>query len=331
VSGLPAGVREKERLARHTSLKVGGPADYFAEARTSDELIALLRWANTAEIPRRILGGGSNLLISDAGVEGLVVKVASSHAEVVERNGQPVLVADAGVTLANVARKVSRRGFGGLEWAANVPGTVGGAAVNNAGAFGADTASRVLAVTVVDARGVERRLEPADLRYAYRTSRLKRRELGDVAVTRVELRLERSTPDAAQALVALFQAQRTASQPRQLSAGSVFANPDGAFSGQLIEQAGLKGARRGGVQISTQHANFIVKLGGATAADVYGLMRHAQQVVFERTAIWLRPEIELLGRWSVEERAALVGPPANLALRVPRARRAATVEEGCQC
>jgi UDP-N-acetylmuramate dehydrogenase len=325
VSGLPAGVREKERLARHTSLKVGGPADYFAEARTIDELTALLRWADESGIPRRVIGGGSNLLVADAGVEGLVVKVASSWSEVAERNGQPVLVADAGVTLANVARKVSKQGFGGLEWAANVPGSVGGAAVNNAGAFGSDTASRVISVTMVDARGTNQRLEPADLHFGYRTSVLKRRELGDVAVMRVELRLDHSTPEASQALVALYQAQRTASQPRQLSAGSVFANPEGRFSGQLIEQAGLKGASVGGAQISTRHANFIVNLGGATATDVFRLMRCAQDVVFERSSIWLQSEIELLGRWSDEEREALFGPVTRPAFRVPRAQESATL------
>jgi UDP-N-acetylmuramate dehydrogenase len=325
VSRLPAGVREKERLARHTSLKVGGPADYFTEARTTDELTALLRWADELGIPRRVIGGGSNLLVADAGVEGLVVRVTSSRTEVVETNGQPVLLADAGVTLANVARKVSKQGFGGLEWAANVPGSVGGAAVNNAGAFGSDTASCVISVTMVDARGIEQRLEPADLHYAYRTSVLKRRELGDVAVMRVELRLDQSTPEASQALVTEYQAQRTASQPRQLSAGSVFANPEGHFSGQLIEQVGLKGARLGGAQISTQHANFIVNKGGATAADVFGLMRCAQEVVFERSSIWLKSEIELLGRWSDEEREALSGPASRSAFRVPRAQVTATL------
>jgi UDP-N-acetylmuramate dehydrogenase len=326
VSRLPAGVREKEHLSPHTSLKVGGPADYFVEARSTVELMAFLRWANERGISPRIIGGGSNLLVSDAGVEGLVMKVTCSRTEVVERNGQPILVADAGATFANVARKLSKLGLGGLEWATNVPGTIGGAAVNNAGAFGSDTASRVIAVTTVNASGIEQRLEPSDLCYAYRTSVLKRRELGDVVVTQVELRLDQSTPEASQSLVALYQAQRTASQPRRLSAGSVFANPEGGFAGQLIELSGLKGACMGGAQISTQHANFIVNLGGATAADVHGLMRRAQQAVFEQSSIWLQPEIELLGRWKDEERAALRGPMSRLAAVVSRGQRTTTVE-----
>ena len=153
------------------------------------------------------------------------------------------------------------------------------------------------------------RLDADEMTYAYRTSVLKRREHGDVAVERVTLRLIPSTPHAADGLVKRNNAQRMRSQPRILSAGSVFANPEGDFSGRLIEAAGLKQARVGGAEISAQHANFIVNPGNATARDVYALMRLAQDAVYERTSIWLRPEIELLGRWTPEERAALSGRP----------------------
>jgi UDP-N-acetylmuramate dehydrogenase len=148
-------------------------------------------------------------------------------------------------------------------------------------------------------------LEQTDLDYAYRTSVLKRREMGDVAVVRVEFRLRRSTPQAADGLVKQFNAERMRTQPRILSAGSVFANPDGNFAGKLIEEAGLKGTRVGGAEISQQHANFIVNPGNATADDVYALMQLAQTRVFERTGIWLQPEIELFGRWSDQQRLAL--------------------------
>jgi UDP-N-acetylmuramate dehydrogenase len=231
--------------------------------------------------------------------------VAGASWEVVQRDGQPVLVADAGVTFANVARKLAKQGFSGLEWAANVPGTVGGAAVNNAGAFGGETASCLVGLRLVDADGETRWLDPSDLRYAYRSSILKTTMQG--AVVQVELRLEESTPEAADRQVKEFQAQRTRSQPRILSAGSVFANPEGSFAGKLIEEAGLKGVWAGQAQISEQHANFIVNPGGATAADVYALMRQAQRAVFERTGIWLRPEIELFGRWTADDREALRG------------------------
>ena len=297
-------VQRNVSLAPHTSLRVGGPADFFLLARSPDEYVDGLRWAGAEGLPVRVIGGGSNLLVADAGVDGLVIKAANAQSQIGQRNGRPFLVADAGVTFANVARRLAKQGFSGLEWAANVPGTVGGAAVNNAGAFGGDTASCLLRLSIVDAHGEQRWLEPADLRYAYRFSALKEEMQG--AVVQVELRLQESTPEQADGKVKEFQAQRTRSQPRILSAGSVFANPDNAFAGKLIEEAGLKGARSGQAAISDQHANFIVNPGRATAADVYALMRQAQTAVFERSGVWLRPEIELFGRWSTEEREALL-------------------------
>jgi UDP-N-acetylmuramate dehydrogenase len=296
-------------LAPYTSLRVGGPADWFVMAKSGQDLADGLRWARDHDVPVRIIGGGSNLLVAEDGVEGLVIKAAAARGEVEERHGEPVLVAESGANLANLARRLAKQGFGGLEWAANVPGTVGGAAVNNAGAFGGETARCIVAVTLVDADGSHVELDADQLAYAYRTSVLKRRERGDVAVESVKLRLTPSTPQQADGLVKQNNAQRMRSQPRILSAGSVFANPDGDFSGRLIEVAGLKQARVGGAEISEQHANFIVNPGNATARDVYALMRLAQDAVYERTSVWLRPEIELLGRWTPEERAALSGRP----------------------
>jgi UDP-N-acetylmuramate dehydrogenase len=296
-------------LAPYSSLRVGGPADWFILAKSGQDLADGLRWAGDQHVPVRVIGGGSNLLIAEAGVEGLVIKTAATRAEVEAVHGEPVLVAEAGANLANLARRLAKQGFGGLEWAANVPGTIGGAAVNNAGAFGGDTASCLLSVTLVDADGAQLKLGVDELGYTYRSSVLKRRERGDVAVERVEMRLHRSSVEQADGLVKQNNAQRMRAQPRSLSAGSVFANPEGDFSGRLIEAAGLKQTRVGGAEISEQHANFIVNPGNATARDVYALMRLAQDAVYERTSVWLRPEIELLGRWTPEERAALAGKP----------------------
>jgi UDP-N-acetylmuramate dehydrogenase len=266
-----------------------------------------MRWARDRGLAVRVIGGGSNLLVAQAGVAGVVIKAGYARASVEQRDGEPVLVAEAGANLANQARRLAKQGLGGLEWAANVPGTVGGAAVNNAGAFGGDTASCLLGLTLVDAeRSV--RLTTNELQYAYRTSVLKRRELGEVAVQTVELRLKRSTVEQADGLVKQFNAQRMQSQPRVLSAGSVFANPEGTFAGKLIEEAGLKGVRVGGAEISEQHANFIINPGRATAHDVYTLMRQAQDAVYQRSGIWLRTEIELFGRWSTQDRDALAAP-----------------------
>ncbi len=293
-------------LAPHTSLRVGGTADFFLLAGSAEELAQGLQWGRARTLPVRVIGGGSNLLAADAGVHGLIIKAVNAQWAVHDLT----ITADAGVTIANLARRLAKQGYGGLEWAANVPGTVGGACVNNAGAFGGDTASCLVRATVVDANGRVRHVEGPELRYAYRTSVLKRRELGDLAVVSVELRLQQSTPAEADGRVKEFNAQRMRSQPRISSAGSVFANPSGDYSGRLIEEAGLKGTTVGGAQISEQHANFIVNLGGATAADVYALMCFAQKRVFERSGVWLRPEIELFGRWSAEQVQAVQGEQA---------------------
>jgi len=295
-------------LTPFTSLRVGGPADYFLIAREASEMVAALSWARGEGIEVRIIGGGSNLLVADAGIPGLVIKAATSTTEVHACAGVPVLRASAGATLATVARRLAKQGLGGLEWAATVPGTVGGAAVNNAGAFGGDTAACLLRLRCVDADGQVLELGPAELGYAYRTSVLKGRQLGDLGVIEVDLRLQPSTPEQAQRAVSTFHAQRLRAQPRIKSAGSVFANPAGTYAGKLIDEAGLKGTRQGGAQISEQHANFIVNPGGATARDVYALMRCAQQRVWDQAGVWLEPEIELMGRWSAAERQALRRP-----------------------
>lgn len=295
-------------LAPHTSLRVGGPADWFLVANSAQQVAEALRWAADDGLPVRVIGGGSNLLVADGGVEGLVVKTVFAASSLEERDGEPFVIAEAGANLANVARKLAKQDLGGLEWAANVPGTVGGAVVNNAGAFDGDMASTLLVTTLVNAGGARTRLTVDELRYAYRTSVLKRREFGDVAVQSAELKLTRCPSGEASARVKQFNEHRMRTQPRKLSAGSVFANPAGHHSGKLIEDAGLKGAVAGGAQISELHANFIVNPGGATARDVYTLIRRAQDAVFGTRDVWLRTEIELFGRWSEAERMAIAGP-----------------------
>ena len=175
---------------------------------------------------------------------------------------------DAGANFSNLARRLAREGLSGLEWAATVPGTIGGAVVNNAGAFGGCVADNLLDAVLVMPDGSERTVSHADLAYAYRTSRLKRGEFGPTIVRSARFRVTRDDPKLALARIHEQQARRTASQPRQLSAGSIFANPPGDYSGRLVEAVGLKGARSGGAEISAQHANFIVNSGAATAQDV---------------------------------------------------------------
>ncbi|MFN8637766.1 MAG: UDP-N-acetylmuramate dehydrogenase [Chloroflexota bacterium] len=303
------GVLEQVPLARYTSLRVGGLGRWFLASADASELARLLDVAAADGLPTLILGGGSNLLISDDGFDGAVLKyTATGHR--VEAGAADTLVvrAAAGASFSNLARRLARDGVGTLEWAANVPGTVGGAVVNNAGAFGGCVADHLIEAEIVDRAGAVRTLAAEELAYAYRASVLKRGELGPAIVTSARLRARRADPAHAVALVQELQAKRTASQPRQLSAGSIFANPPGDYSGRLIEAAGLKGTRVGGAEISTHHANFIVNPGGATARDVYSLIRAAQIAVWERFGVWLRPEVQLVGRWSPDELAALAAP-----------------------
>lgn len=299
LAGAPERLARAVPLAPYTSLKVGGPADFFLAARSRVEIARARAWARDQGLPVRYLGGGSNLLIADDGVEGLVIRCVSSG-ESVDPSGQTVTV-EAGVTFANLARRISRKGLGGLEWASNVPGTVGGAVVNNAGAFGGETARHLVSATILDGDGRERRMSVDDLGYTYRSSALKRRTCGDAVVLSADLRVVPSVAEECLLLIARYQSERTRSQPRQLSAGSVFANPPGDYSGRLIDGAGLKGAQEGGARVSPLHANFIVNDGGARATHVLRLMRRVRDAVLETSNVALQPEIEMLGRWTAED------------------------------
>ena len=197
--------------------------------------------------------------------------------------------------MGNVARRLAKQGWGGLEWCATVPGTIGGAAVNNAGAFGGAMAHDLVDLDLVATTGERRTLTNAELAYDYRTSTLKRGELGPILVTTVRCAVRRVDPVEAQRRIAEQQASRSFSQPRQLSAGSIFANPPGDHAGRLIESAGLKGERYGCAEISGHHANFIVNTGGATAADINAVIQEVQTRVWDQHQIWLHPEVVGLG------------------------------------
>ena len=313
-SPLGPDVAEGVPLAPRTSLRVGGPARYYLESADPAVLGRALAAAATAGLPVLALGGGSNLLVADAGFDGLAIRYTADDVAVTA-TGQGIgeVAVAAGLAFANLARRLAREGWGGLEWASNVPGTIGGAAVNNAGAFGKSMADDLVAVELLTPGGQVRELTNAELGYAYRTSVLKRGELGPVLVTRVRCAVHRTDPDAALERIAGFQRLRSETQPRQLSAGSVFANPPGDFAGRLIEAAGLKGTGVGGAEISTHHANFIVNVGRAgreraSAEDVHVLMRLAQDAVWDRSGVWLRPEIQPVGAWRPEQLRALAGP-----------------------
>src|SRR5581483_594189 len=297
-------------LGPYTSLKTGGPADLFVRARSAAELARCLEAAQARALPWLVVGGVSNLLVADRGFRGLAIKVEApagyrTQAEVLGERADGVwLRCEAGALTAGLARWTASLGWTGLEWACGIPGTIGGAAAGNAGAYGGEMAQIVERVRAWVAGG-ERVFETGELRYAYRTSRFKEGIDGPAAILSVDLRLQQG--DAAQALARIqeYEGHRRAKQPAERSCGSVFKNPPGDFAGRLIEAAGLKGTAIGGAQISTKHANFFINRGDATAADVVALIRLARARVAEQLGVRLEIEILLAGDWSPEERAGL--------------------------
>jgi UDP-N-acetylmuramate dehydrogenase len=301
--GIP--VAAHEPLARHTTFRIGGPADLYAVASTVDQLERLAGIAAEHGVPAVILGGGSNILISDAGVRGLVIanqsRVIAWHGtRDSEPSAQPGVVADSGVLLAGLARAAIKAGLSGLEWAVSVPGTVGGAAIGNAGAHGGDIAAS-LVWTQVFYPGQGRRLLTGDeMEFAYRSSLLKRQiasaDAPPVVLSATFNLIPGSTAEMSSRADA-YLARRRASQPVEPSAGSIFRNPPGDHAGRLVEAVGLKGYRIGGAQISPRHANFIINVGNACAADVRALMDLMRQRVLESTGIELVSEILFIGEW----------------------------------
>jgi UDP-N-acetylmuramate dehydrogenase len=284
-------LRVGEPLARYTSARIGGPADLFVTARSVNDLRMAARLAWELGLPLTILGGGSNVLVADAGARGLVVH---NRAERVHFEGVRV-VAESGASLTGLVRRCIGRGLAGLEWAVGVPGTVGGALVGNAGAHGGDMAGCVEWAEILSPDG-EQRWNNADLGFGYRTSSLKRTGAKS-AILSVGFRLAHGDPHELRARADEFNAHRKATQPPGATMGSMFKNPSGDYAGRLIDQAGLKGTRAGNAQISDVHANFFVNLGGATAADVKALIDRAQAEIARQFGVSLELEIELLGDW----------------------------------
>jgi UDP-N-acetylmuramate dehydrogenase len=286
-------------LAPLTTLRVGGAADRFAEARSSDELLILLRLAREAEVPRLVLGNGSDLVVADAGVRGLVIR---NRARGLAIEGTD-LTADAGSPMAMLVKRCTTEGLAGLEFGISIPGTLGGAVWANAGAHGGEMRHVVQWVDAWDPASDEvRRLDNADCGFAYRESRFKH---SDEVVLAAGVRLQRGAPEEIAAAVAEHQARRVATQPlADQNAGSVFRNPEGDHAGRLIDAAGLKGTRVGTAEVSSLHANFIVTDRDGRAADVRALADLVRQRVEERFGVRLTYEIEFVGDWDDGSEAA---------------------------
>ncbi|HEY7736019.1 MAG TPA: UDP-N-acetylmuramate dehydrogenase [Candidatus Limnocylindrales bacterium] len=281
-----------EPLARFTTMRVGGPADLYAMAHNVFELRALVRFARSRTVPLLLLGRGSNAVISDRGVRGLVVHVRAEGSRV---DGSE-FVAEAGVPMARAATETQRAGLTGLEFGLAIPGTVGGAVWANAGAHDADVAGILASADILDAEGREIRTPVEELSLGYRDSRLK--HAPDEVVLAARFRLAPADPALIASRLDDIRRWRREHQPLGIpSAGSVFRNPDGDSAGRLIEAAGLKGRRIGGAAVSGKHANFIVNDQRGAASDVRRLVDLVQAQVAEREGVTLVPEVAFLGDW----------------------------------
>lgn len=291
-----ARVRFGEPLARHTSFRIGGPADAWVEVCSSADIRYLQKLASTHDVPLLPLGSGTNVLVSDRGVRGIVMHLGADFRFMVwSANGAGTRVrAGAALLLTKLSAEAASRELTGLEFAEGIPGSVGGALLMNAGAFGGEVADVLAAVCGVDPQRGECRLQRSEVRFGYRSAELP----AGFILTQAEFLLRPDDPEAIRRRMEAARCARAARQPvGKSNAGSIFKNPEGHFAGQLIEQVGLRGRRVGDAMVSEQHANFIVNLGRATARDVKLLIDEITDTVWRQTSIRLVPEIKLVGDW----------------------------------
>jgi UDP-N-acetylmuramate dehydrogenase len=280
-----------ESLADHTTYRVGGKAECMVCPDSSEGAAWIFGYAKKESIPLTILGAGSNVIAPDAGIAGIVLKLQNQSAEI-DFPGNNIIVADAGVTLIDLARAAAEKGLRGFEPIAGIPGTVGGAVFMNAGTKDGDTASLLREVEVITGSGRKNTFLTDELSFGYRTSAFQKT---DWLILRAIFKLEEGTPESIRKGIDEIFAERQEKYPLDTpNAGSVFKRPHGDYAGRLIEEAGCKGLTVGGASVSTRHANFIINIGGATASDIVELIAMMRRRVFERSGVYLELENEIL-------------------------------------
>ncbi|HLX58385.1 MAG TPA: UDP-N-acetylmuramate dehydrogenase [Ktedonobacteraceae bacterium] len=331
--------RRSEPLARHCTFGVGGPADLWVSLKSAQELIKLVNLCAERHWPLLLVGNGTNILYADDGARGIVARIALDRYSIDDRgDGTALMIAEAGVSWPRLLNELAEQGWGGLEFGPGIPGTLGGGVVSNAGAHTSELGAVLEWVEVLDARGsslsrngdevsipILRRYQNNEIDLSYRQSRFRAgrhiafdaqgnpiappRGLIEPAEIIVQLgvRLHRDDPKRLKSIIEEYKQHRKMTQPPQQSAGSVFKNPPGDFAGRLIEQAGMKGTTHGKAQISQRHANFIVNLGGASAADVVALIIEARKRVRAQFGVELELEVELRGEWGTPAQASSEG------------------------
>lgn len=306
IPGLEGEARENEPMARHTSFRIGGPADILVHPAHEEDVVRAVRWANAEGLPVTVLGNGTNVLVSDRGIRGVTVLIGRAL-NAIQVDGTEVR-AGCGAPLMKVAFHAARAGLTGMEFAEGIPGTLGGAIFMNAGTLLGEVKDCLVDVRAVTLSGDTVTLTPEDLRLTYRASAIS--ETRDILLS-ARFSLRESTAEEIKATMSRMRTRRQATQPHMdRSAGCVFKNPgDGRGAGKLLDEAGAKGMAVGDAEVSTRHANFVVNRAGAKAEDVVALMRKMRALVREHHQIVLRPEIEFVGDWG--EKPFAGGEPAG--------------------
>jgi UDP-N-acetylmuramate dehydrogenase len=284
------------RLARYTTSRVGGPVRWFADSTSADQLAEDTRFLWDHEVNFRVLGNGSNILVSDRGWDGFMLYNQAKSVTFGGTPEQPLLIAESGAALSTVVRSATEHNLSGFEWAVGIPGTIGGAVYGNAGARGSGTAQILALAEILHREKGALSLTSDQMGYAYRSSALKR-DPGHAVILSASFKLIPASAEVIKAKVEDFNSKRRNSQPVGASFGSTFKNPAGDFSGRLIEACGLKGTKIGGVEISPVHGNFLVNDGSASAEDYYQLISLVKRTVKQQFSVELELEIELLGDW----------------------------------
>ena len=282
-----------EPLAKHTTFRVGGPADCLVEIENVEQLKKIQKYLALIEIPYVVIGNGSNLLAGDGGFRGVVLQMGEKNADI--RIEGTTITAQAGALLSRIARAAMEHGLTGLEFASGIPGSVGGAVVMNAGAYGGEMKQVVTLVKVLNQEGEELELLNDTMEFGYRTSAIKNHPF---VVTEVVMELAEGDPQAIRGQMEDLAARRREKQPLEFpSAGSTFKRPEGYFAGELIMKAGMRGFQVGGARVSDKHCGFVINAGNASAADVRDVISEVQQAVEEKFGVVLEPEVIMLGEF----------------------------------
>lgn len=283
---------EKEPMKQHTTFRVGGPADVLVTP-SAEELPEIVALCQKFGVPYYIVGNGSNLLVGDKGIRGVVIEMTSRMGDIV-CEGETV-IAGAGASLGRVAAKAAEEGLTGMEFAAGIPGTVGGAVVMNAGAYGGEMKDIITSVLVMDEFGEKKELSARELDFSYRHSCIPEKRY---IVLRITMRLRKGCTDEIRAKMSELREMRISKQPLEYpSAGSTFKRPEGYFAGKLIMDAGLRGFQVGGAQVAEKHCGFVINKDNASAADIYRLMQEVTAKVEAEFGVTLEPEVKMLGEF----------------------------------